>query len=253
MEKAVGFARLAIESGYPIVPFAAVGAEEMFRVLLDSHTQIAAQVCAHAPAGRPSAAPISRGLGPTLLPRPERLYFWFGAPLETGKFGGAGEDDVGARAVRDQVKAAVEEGIQTLLAELATTEPDAWLVTRAFEAWNEHGAAGAAAWMSPWVQLTDPPEWPGATTWVGRGRTLARLDEMATRLGATSAEVVDARTIGADVLVVFRLCKRPGSATDPSGLVALFGVEQEQIMRMRVFMDREAALATADEGSRQLA
>ena len=253
-KKRLGFARLAIESGYPIVPFAAVGAEEMFRVLLDSHTPIAAQVSAlmRRLVGLP-LPPISRGLGPTLLPRPERLYFWFGAPLETGKFGGAGEDDVGARAVRDQVKAAVEEGIQTLLAELATTEPDAWLVTRAFEAWNEHGAAGAAAWMSPWVQLTDPPEWPGATTWVGRGRTLARLDEMATRLGATSAEVVDARTIGADVLVVFRLCKRPGSATDPSGLVALFGVEQEQIMRMRVFMDREAALATADEGSRQLA
>src|SRR5664279_5318696 len=31
----VGFARLAIEFGYPIVPFAAVGAEEMFDIVID--------------------------------------------------------------------------------------------------------------------------------------------------------------------------------------------------------------------------
>ena len=45
-KKRLGFARLAIESGYPIVPFAAVGAEEMFHVLLDREMPMAAQVSA---------------------------------------------------------------------------------------------------------------------------------------------------------------------------------------------------------------
>ena len=40
----LGFARLAIEFGYPIVPFAAVGAEEMLEVVADSHTPVVAQV-----------------------------------------------------------------------------------------------------------------------------------------------------------------------------------------------------------------
>ena len=38
----LGFARLAIEFGYPIVPFAAVGAEEMLHVVVDRETPIAA-------------------------------------------------------------------------------------------------------------------------------------------------------------------------------------------------------------------
>jgi hypothetical protein len=42
----IGFARLAIEFGYPIVPFAAVGAEEMFHVLIDRGMPFAAQVSA---------------------------------------------------------------------------------------------------------------------------------------------------------------------------------------------------------------
>jgi 1-acyl-sn-glycerol-3-phosphate acyltransferase len=31
----IGFARLAIKHGYPIVPFAAVGADDMFDVIID--------------------------------------------------------------------------------------------------------------------------------------------------------------------------------------------------------------------------
>lgn len=36
----IGFARLAIEHGYPIVPFAAVGADEMLDVIVDQNTPI---------------------------------------------------------------------------------------------------------------------------------------------------------------------------------------------------------------------
>lgn len=155
----LGFGRLAIEFGYPIVPFAAVGAEEMLHVVVDREMPIAAQVSAlmRRMVGVP-LPPIPRGIGVTPLPRPERLYFWFGQPVDTSRYGGAGEDDAAARAVRDEVRAAVQAGIRILLAErerdpyrgllprlwheahelpqLAANDPDAWLVTRAFEAWT---------------------------------------------------------------------------------------------------------------------
>jgi hypothetical protein len=60
--------------------------------------------------------PLVRGVGPTVLPRPERLYFWFGEPIDTTRFAGH-HDDEAARAVRDEVKRAVERGIDFLLAE----------------------------------------------------------------------------------------------------------------------------------------
>jgi 1-acyl-sn-glycerol-3-phosphate acyltransferase len=261
----LGFARLAIEFGYPIVPFAAVGAEEMFHVVVDRDMPIAAQVSSlmRRLVGVP-LPPIARGIGATLLPRPERLYFWFGQPVDTRQYRGDGEDDAAARAVRDEVRAAVQAGIEILLAErerdrqrgllarlsheardlpqLAADDPDAWLVTRAFEAWSEHGVAGAAAWMSRWVQLSDPPEWPGARTWRGRERALARLEEVTSELAATCAAVTEARTIRDRVLVVFELRGASGAPTAPSSFAALFQVDADQILQMAVFLDRRAAL-----------
>ena len=261
----LGFARLAIEFAYPIVPFAAVGAEEMYQVLIDSEMPGAAQVSAlmRRLVGLP-LPPLARGVGLTLLPRPERLYFWFGEPLDTSGYGGAGADDTAARTVRDEVRAAVNNGIRTLrlereqdprrgllarlwheeheLPELATSDPDAWLVTCAFEAWNEHGAAGAAAWLSRWVQLTDPPEQADAQTWRGREPALARLEQVAAELGASSAGVAEARTIGDQVLTVFDLLDRSGSPTEPPAFAALVEVDQDQIVRIRVFPDRAAAV-----------
>ena len=40
----IGFARLAIEHGYPIVPFAAVGADDMLDVIIDQNTPIYGQL-----------------------------------------------------------------------------------------------------------------------------------------------------------------------------------------------------------------
>ena len=106
----LGFARLAIEHGYPIVPFAAVGAEEMFDVVVDDSNPIYARFTgAVEQLAKWPMLPIVRGVGPTPLPRPERLYFWFGEPIDT-----TGYDDADARALRDEVKTAVESGIAFL-------------------------------------------------------------------------------------------------------------------------------------------
>jgi len=114
----VGFARLAIEHCYPIVPFAAVGAEEMLDIVLDENNPAYAQL-AHLVrrlTGWPMQ-PLVHGIGPTLLPHPERLYFWFGEPIETTRLAGRSGDDARVRATRDKVRLMVQEGIAFLLAE----------------------------------------------------------------------------------------------------------------------------------------
>ena len=105
--------------------------------------------------------------------------------------------------------------------------------------------------MSRWVQLSDPPEWPGASTWRGRDRALARLDEVTSELGATTAELTEARTVRDRVLAVFELRGASGSLADPSGFAALLDVDADQILRIAVFRDRKAALHALNNGDHE--
>jgi 1-acyl-sn-glycerol-3-phosphate acyltransferase len=104
----LGFARLAIEHEYPIVPFAAVGAEEMLDIVVDANNPVFASFnrTIEKLTRLPLEPSIVRGIGLSPLPRPERLYFWFGEPIAPR--GRAPE------AVRDEVRTAVETGIAFL-------------------------------------------------------------------------------------------------------------------------------------------
>lgn len=263
----LGFARLAIEHEYSVVPFAAVGVEDMFDVVADNDTPVVSQVSSLMKrlVGVP-LPPIVRGVGASVLPRPERLYFWFGEPIDTSRFAGRGDGDESARALRDEVKAAVDGGIEFLLAErdkdpnrslgariqgveeelalpdLATSDPDAWFVVRAFEAWNTAGPAGASAWLSRRVRLVDPPQWPDNDIWAGRSVAVERLTEVTEALGTGWAEVTDAQSRDGVVLTSFGLRESEGSRLEHE-FHALIGVESEQITEMRVFVDRDEALA----------
>jgi 1-acyl-sn-glycerol-3-phosphate acyltransferase len=114
----MGFARLAIEHGCTIVPFAAVGVEDALDVVLDSSDLL------RTPVGRAFERrgfrvevlpPLVKGIGPTPIPRPERLYFEFRPAIDPRAYGTAPTDEA-ARALRDRVKAEVEAGIASLLA-----------------------------------------------------------------------------------------------------------------------------------------
>ncbi|MGZ4267443.1 MAG: lysophospholipid acyltransferase family protein [Solirubrobacteraceae bacterium] len=126
----IGFARLAIEHGYPVVPFAAVGAEEMLDVVVDQRTPIYRDFARiyEKLMGFPTP-PIVRGVGLTPIPRPERLYFWFGEPIESARFGSRYDDTGAARALRDEVKQAVLSGIQ-LLRDERDQDPNRGLIAR---------------------------------------------------------------------------------------------------------------------------
>jgi 1-acyl-sn-glycerol-3-phosphate acyltransferase len=127
-----GFARLAIEHGYPIVPFSAVGAEDVFDILIDADDM------RRGPLGRlvrrlaprdDAIPPVVRGVGLTALPRPERFYFRFAPPVDTAGRRTDTASDADCRAVRDAVRDAVEEGINLLLVE-REHDPDRSVLAR---------------------------------------------------------------------------------------------------------------------------
>jgi len=111
----IGFARLAIEHRYPIVPFAAVGVDDMLDVVVDQNTPIYGQLARgyEKLMGFPPP-PVVRGIGLTPIPRLDRLYFWLGEPIDSVRFGRRFDDTAAARALRDEVKQAVLTGIQFL-------------------------------------------------------------------------------------------------------------------------------------------
>ncbi len=114
----LGFARLAIQHACTIVPFAAVGAEDAYDIVADADDLFASPI---GPAlkklgVRPDLVmPLVKGLGPTPLPRPERLYFRFEEPIATTEWAGREEDDDACRALRDRARSSVESGIAALL------------------------------------------------------------------------------------------------------------------------------------------
>jgi len=113
----MGFARLAIEHGYTIVPFAAVGAEEAVDIVIDGDNPLLAptRLFVEKVLGSSNAMPITRGIGITPFPRPERQYYWFGEPIHTNAVTGQQDDDAVVRTVREQTKNAVEAGMEFLL------------------------------------------------------------------------------------------------------------------------------------------
>lgn len=87
-----GFAALAMEHGYDIIPFGAVGAEEAFSIHYDADdfrasalgkaltkTGIMAKYLRNGDVFNP----IVTGIGKTMIPRPEKQYFSFGKPIST--------------------------------------------------------------------------------------------------------------------------------------------------------------------------
>jgi hypothetical protein len=73
--------------------------------------------------------PVVRGFGLSPVPRPERLDFWFGEPVDSRRFGTRFDDTAAARALWDEVKREILLGIQFLRDE-RDQGPDRGLLAR---------------------------------------------------------------------------------------------------------------------------
>ena len=118
-----GFVQLAIAHGYTITPYATVGAEEAFDVLLDSSDYMKTPlgrllkgtgIADRHLRGGEEFPPVVRGLGLTVIPRPEKLYFSIGKPMDMTRYRGQSDDPAVLRRVRARVSRAVNQ----LIAEL---------------------------------------------------------------------------------------------------------------------------------------
>lgn len=126
-----GFARLAIEHQYPIVPFASLGADDMYSILYDGD-DFKASWLGRKLLGNEKLSkflrdgdlfmPVVRGLGPTSIPRPERFYFMFGEPIPTTPFAGKADNKSAQWELREQVADAIE-GMMEELKEIRANDP----------------------------------------------------------------------------------------------------------------------------------
>lgn len=113
----LGFALMAIEGRYPIVPFASLGIEDALDIVIDTDNPLMAPTRKiFEKLLNVEPLPIVRGIGLTPIPRPERLYFWFGEPISTLEYGGVADED-NARDLRERTAASIEGGLDFLFEE----------------------------------------------------------------------------------------------------------------------------------------
>lgn len=118
-----GFARMAMEHGYPIIPVASVGADDTFDIHYDAYDFKASKLGQKLLENKTMnkllrngdvIMPFSTGVGFTPIPRPERFYFSFGKPIETVSLQSQAKNKEAQWQLRKQVSEALESEIQNL-------------------------------------------------------------------------------------------------------------------------------------------
>ena len=119
-KKRSGFARLAIEHGYDIVPFASLGADDCFDIVIDANdiqNNTTAQKLLNTLKlsdklrGGDILPPIPKGVGFLPVPKPQRFYFSFGDRISTLNAVNTEQD---IWDIREQVARSIEKQIVDL-------------------------------------------------------------------------------------------------------------------------------------------
>ncbi|MFI9510267.1 lysophospholipid acyltransferase family protein [Nocardia sp. NPDC052566] len=119
-EGRTGFAHMAIEAGAPIVPVAMIGVDDAYDIVVDGDHPVLRPLRWAVEAlglSKDLTPPLIRGLGPTVIPRPERFYFSAGAPIDPAPWRDADDMHSAAKELRDVVRKALEEELRFLFAE----------------------------------------------------------------------------------------------------------------------------------------
>ncbi len=118
-----GFARMALQQGYDIIPFAAIGADDTYRIRYDANDFNASRlgrllrrtgITDRYLRGGDAFAPLATGLAGSPVPRPEKFYFAFGERISLATLQAQAEE----REVQWQVREQVSNRIYSLMNEL---------------------------------------------------------------------------------------------------------------------------------------
>ncbi len=111
-----GFARIAVENGYPIVPVGLVGGDDVYKSLVTRDSalgRLSQTISARLTGEADMAMPLMRGVGPTFIPRPQRMYLHFGGSIDTTK-----PENVSAQDWVASVRKDTQDSLETILADL---------------------------------------------------------------------------------------------------------------------------------------
>lgn len=112
-----GFARMAIKHGYDIITVAQVGADDSFDILADTDEIMDSRfgqwlkssgIAAKFFRDGDTVPPLVRGIGPTLIPRPERQYCKLGSRISTTEYAGREGDKEALWDLRTRVEQQME-------------------------------------------------------------------------------------------------------------------------------------------------
>lgn len=123
-ERRTGFARLAVAHDYPIVPVGLVGGDDVFHSLAErgGAWETTTRGLGERLHGVPGVGiPLVRGVGLTLIPRPQRMYLRFGQPITTTRPPRVGVDKWIA-TMKDHTQTALETTLAELQ-EVRATDP----------------------------------------------------------------------------------------------------------------------------------
>jgi 1-acyl-sn-glycerol-3-phosphate acyltransferase len=127
-----GFARMAIQNSCTVVPFSTVGADDCFDIVYDnaefSQTRFGKAILKATGVKAEEFPPLLKGVGPTLIPKPQKMYFKFHPPINAADFN-LMDTDKASLALRKIVEATVQGGIDDLLIH-RQTDPDSIFTTR---------------------------------------------------------------------------------------------------------------------------
>ncbi|ACL04784.1 phospholipid/glycerol acyltransferase [Desulfatibacillum aliphaticivorans] len=133
-----GFARLAIKYGYPILPIASLGPDYAYSIFLDGGDvvksrpgRLLSKIPGLLDLVREGEAipPLARGLGLSVLPRPERFYCYFGRAIDTAPYKGFENDPKVLEEVRETAADAINE-MMASLKKYRQSDPEVGLVRR---------------------------------------------------------------------------------------------------------------------------
>src|SRR5271157_3033674 len=119
----IGFVQLAAASGYPIVPFASLGADESLHIALDAGDIMSSPIGKLLQAtgiadkylrGGEVLPLLVRGLGLTWIPEPDRFFVSFGDPIPTSRYRRRTEDIAAMHELRAKVASSIEAQLEFL-------------------------------------------------------------------------------------------------------------------------------------------
>ena len=117
-----GFVKMAIDNEYPILPIASLGGDELFEILADKEDLKDSKLGSWLKEkgildkyfkGGENIPPLVKGIGPTLIPKPRKIYYKFCKPIPTKQLK-KDSNEKNLKAIRKLVETAIYEGLDEL-------------------------------------------------------------------------------------------------------------------------------------------